>query len=126
MKLTNLLLKKPTVLTQILILLVFSLETRAEILVPPERGDKLSAVVTVDVARNPNTGLYIYSYTVTNDSDSLQNASYFMVEIMPAIQVSNLTSPVGWASPLIGTANCYPADIKLNPVKHSVVSALVR
>lgn len=88
--------KASVVLASILVIALSCTSSIADVLVPLERGNKLLANVNVVVTRNNTTGLYKYSYTVTNDSNSLQSATNFMIEILADTTVVNPTSPTGW------------------------------
>ncbi len=69
----------------------------------PERGNRLSVTVSTRVTQNAS-GVYTYSYTVTNAATSAQSAWFVAVDFgtsaPPPLQ--NVTSPAGWEPILTG------------------------
>jgi hypothetical protein len=68
----------------------------ADVLVPVVPGNQLSVAVQPQVTKDPNTQIYTYSYTISNNSGSLQEMWLFAVELAPGTEVLGSTSPSGW------------------------------
>lgn len=73
-----------------------SLSAFAEVLVPPTAGNQLSVQVEPQVTQDPNTGIYTYSYTLSNSAGSIQEMWLFAVELAPGTAILGATAPSGW------------------------------
>ncbi len=83
--------------------LAASAAAHAQIACPPS-PDRLSASVAVDVTFEASTGLFTYTYSVTNATTSAQPMDGFaVVDFAPPI--SKVASPPGWAGTLIPGQN---------------------
>lgn len=67
----------------------------AQVLIPPEPGNKVSVTANADVTFNASAGLYTYSYKVTNSPTSLQEVWFFALKFPGDIIA--VTSPSGWS-----------------------------
>jgi hypothetical protein len=67
---------------------------RGQVVVPPTPGNQLSATVSANVSFDSATGLYTYSYTLTNAAASQQAAWLFALQFIGS--VTNTGSPSGW------------------------------
>lgn len=63
---------------------------------PPIPGNQLTVDVQPQVAKDLNTGIYTYGYSVTNSVSSIQDMWFFAVTISPGMEIFNATSPPGW------------------------------
>ena len=52
----------------------------AQVLIPPEPGNKVSVTVNADGTFDASAGLYTYSYKVTNSPTSLQEVWFFALK----------------------------------------------
>lgn len=68
----------------------------ADVLIAPTDGNLLTATIQTNVTKDPNTQMYTYSYTVTNNTGSEQELWLFSVEISPDAEVFGSTAPQGW------------------------------
>lgn len=68
----------------------------ADVLTPPSMGNQLTVLVEPMVTQDPNTGIYTYNYTVTNNLSSIQEIWLFAVELAPGTNVLSSSAPQGW------------------------------
>src|SRR5215218_3426663 len=68
--------------------------TQAQIIVPPTPGDQLSATVSTSVSFDSASGLYTYSYTLSNAASSQQKIWLFALQFIGTLV--NPQSPSGW------------------------------
>lgn len=92
----------------------------AQILIPVQDQSQVDVTVDTDVQFDDVTGLYTYSYTVTNGPTALQEVWSFAVEA--DVQILNVQSPTGWTAgifsrkPILAwVATGFDPDIPLGP-----------
>jgi len=68
--------------------------TMAQVVVPPMPGDQLTATVRTSVTLDSASGLYTYSYTLSNSASSQQKVWLFALQFTG--KVVNPQSPSGW------------------------------
>jgi hypothetical protein len=84
-------------LTALFVGLCFTV-ARAQVLVAPEPGNRISISVSFTTTFNAASGLYTYTYSVTNSASSTQEAWLFALDLSgdAAETVTNPISPNGW------------------------------
>lgn len=82
----------------VIFLFSFVANAQAEVLVPFQPSNKVKAFVSADIAQDPSTHLYTYTYTVTNDPTSEQSIDTFAFEIDESTPVIEVVTPTGWSS----------------------------
>src|SRR5271157_5208654 len=82
----------------LLVALPICLRVEAQVTLPPQAGNNLSVSVSVSTSQDPSSGLYTYSYTVTNAANSKQELWIFALELtgVSAQTTINPGSPNGW------------------------------
>lgn len=73
-----------------------TVSVRGEVVIPFIPGNQLSVAVQPQIAKDPNTGVYTYSYTITNAPGSAQEMWFFAIDLAPGTQILSSTSPHGW------------------------------
>ena len=67
----------------------------AQVVVPPQAADQLTVSVNADSTLDPGSGLYTYTYEITNEGASAQELWLFALEITGEAQ--NPSAPNGWS-----------------------------
>lgn len=70
----------------------------AEVVVESQPRDNFAAGVSVEISIDPNTHLYTYSYTISNQPGSAQSIDVFAFDIDETTPIIEANAPEGWSS----------------------------